>query len=167
MLKLFILRHGHAEEPARNSDTKDFDRKLTEEGIEKITRVGSFFNNLDEKIDLILISPYVRAKETAEVFLNCLEIKPPTETVDFLACGSSSVEIARGLSKYINNESILLIGHCPDLEVLLCKLISAESVTLKKGSMAKIRLNNGIELSGSLEWLITPKLVKKIKSKKS
>ena len=167
MLELFLLRHGQAEELGRNNDKTDFDRKLTEEGIEKITRVGIFFNNLGEKTDLFLVSPYIRAKETAEVFLNCLELKPPSEVVDFLACGSSSAEIARGLSKYIKYESVILVGHCPDLEVLLCKLIGAENITLKKGSMAKITLNNGIELSGSLEWLITPKLVKKIKSKKS
>ena len=165
MLKLFILRHGHAEEITKNSNLTDFDRQLTEEGIEKISRIGIFFNNLNEELDLILVSPYIRAKQTAEVFINNLQLKPANEIVDFLACGSSSFEIARGLSKYSQYENVLLIGHCPDLEVLICKLIGAERITIKKGTLAKIKLNNGIEFSGSLEWLVTPKLVKKTKIK--
>ena len=163
MKEIYILRHGHAQNP--ESGLSDFDRALTDEGIEKINRLSLFFNNLDTKLELVLSSPYVRAKQTAEIFVSNLDPKSVLKVVDFLGCGASSKEISRGLMEYSSSKNILIVGHCPDLEVFLGKLIGAERVTLKKGALAKVNFENNIEMSGDLEWLVTPKLVKKIKNK--
>ena len=163
MNEIYILRHGHAQDP--NNGLNDFDRALTEEGIEKITKLSLLFSKLDANLELVLSSPYVRARETAEIFVSNLLPKPKLKIVDFLACGTSSKEISRGLMEYSSGKNILIVGHCPDLEIFLGKLIGAERVTLKKGALAKVNFQNNIELSGELEWLITPKLIKKIKLK--
>ena len=165
MQEIFILRHGHAEEAGQSESKTDFDRKLTEEGKVKINKLGLFFNTLEEGINLVLSSPYLRAKETAEIFVNCLESKPDLKIVDFLSCGSSSKEIVKGLMPYSSLKKILLVGHMPDLELFLGKLIGAERINLKKGALAKVTLDNSIEFSGELVWLITPKLIKKLKLK--
>ncbi len=164
MQEIYILRHGHAQDA--NNGLSDFERALTEEGIEKITKLGQLFNSLNGSLKLILSSPYVRAKQTAEVLLSNLISKPELKIVDFLGCGSSSNEISRGLINYSSRENILLVGHCPDLEIFVNRLIGGGRITLKKGSLAKINLENNTEVSGELEWLITPKLVKNLKSKK-
>lgn len=165
MQEIFILRHGHAEDLNNTIHKNDFDRALTEEGKLKITKLSFFFNKLDENLDLILSSPLKRAKETAEFFLKNLDVKPEFKIVDFLSSGVSCKEIVKGLLPYNSLSKVLLIGHAPDLELFLGKLISANSVKLKKGAMAKVILDNGIELSGELEWLITPKLIKRFKLK--
>ena len=164
MHEIYILRHGHAQ----NADNglNDFDRALTEEGIEKINRLSTFFDKLDTNLELVLSSPYIRAKQTAELFVSNLTLKPKLKIVDFLACGTSSKEISRGLMEYSSKNNLLLVGHSPDLEVFLGKLIGAERITLKKGALAKVNFENNIEMSGKLEWLITPKLLKKVKAKK-
>ena len=161
MQEIYILRHGHAQNA--NNGLNDFDRALTEEGIEKINKLSLFFNRLDISLEFVLSSPYIRAKQTAEIFISNLTSKPNLKIVDFLSCGASSKEISRELMEYSSSKNLLLVGHAPDLEMFLGKIIGAERITLKKGAMAKIAFKNNIEMSGELEWLITPKLMKKIK----
>lgn len=165
MEEIYILRHGQAQDLTEDQVKNDFDRQLTEEGKTKTKKLSLFFNILEENIDLVLSSPYLRAKETAEIFVNDLAPKPDLKIVDFLSCGASSKDIASGLLPFSMHKKIILVGHAPDLEVFLGKLIGAERIKLKKGALAKVILNNSIELSGELEWLITPRLVKKIKTK--
>jgi len=165
MEDIFILRHGLAEELGENQAKTDFDRKLTEEGKDKINKLGLFFDKTEENITLVLSSPYLRAKETAEIFTNSLDPKPELKIVEFLSPGSSSKEIAKGLVQFSSHKKVLIVGHIPDLELFLGKLISAERIKLKKGALAKVSLENAIELSGELVWLITPKLIRKFKLK--
>lgn len=163
MQEIYILRHGHAHNIGNGLN--DFDRALTDEGIEKINKLSLFFNKLDTKLELILSSPYIRAKQTAEIFVSNIDPKPDLKIVDFLGCGASSKEISRGLMEYSSCKNLLIVGHCPDLEIFLGRLIGAERVALKKGALAKVNFENNVEISGELEWLITPKLVKTIKVK--
>lgn len=163
MQEIFILRHGQAEDLKLNQP--DFDRVLTEDGKAKTKKLSLFFNELEDGLDLVLSSPYLRAKETAEFFVSSLEKKPELKLVDFLSSGSSSKEIAKGLLPYSLLNKILLVGHAPDLEIFLGKLINAERITLKKGALAKVTLENSVELSGNLIWLVTSKIIKKFKLK--
>ncbi len=165
MNEIFILRHGKAEEAIETKSKNDFDRKLTIEGQKRTKKLGLFFNSLEESIDLVLASSYLRAKETAEIFVDNQNVKPKLEIVEFLSAGSSIREIAKGLLDYQHINKVLLVGHVPDLELFLGKLIGAESVGLKKGALAKVVLNNNINFSGRLEWLITSLIVKNIKLK--
>lgn len=164
MDEIYILRHGHAEKVS--NVLSDFDRALTVEGIEKINRLGSFLNTLEVGPDIVLSSPFLRAKQTAEVLVSNLNHKPEIKIVDFLSCGASSKDISKGLLDYSVNKSILIVGHSPDLDVFLGKLIGAGKVNLKKGALAKVNFENNIEISGELEWLITPKIIKRVKVKK-
>ena len=165
MQEIFILRHGHAENLTANGIENDFDRVLTDEGVEKVKRLSFYISKLKEEINLILTSPLTRAKQTAELFISNLSPKPELEIVNFLSSGTSIKEIVKGILPYSSYNKLVLVGHAPDLEMFLGKLIGAERIKLKKGALAKVVLNNNIELAGELEWLITPKLIKKVKSK--
>ena len=164
MEAIFILRHGKAEDLTESETKTDFDRKLTEDGKTKTKKLSLFFNKLEENIDLVLSSPYIRAKETAEIFVSNLDPKPELKIVDFLSSGVSSKEISKGLADYFSHNKILIVGHAPDLEIFLGRLIGAENIMLKKGALAKVSLS-GINLSGDLEWLVTSAIIKKFKLK--
>ncbi|MBI3591098.1 MAG: histidine phosphatase family protein [Candidatus Melainabacteria bacterium] len=165
MQEIFILRHGQAEDITECVTKNDFDRNLTEEGKERIQKLSLLFNSLQEGVDLVLSSPYNRAKDTAEIFTSNLTPKPELKIVDFLSCGASSKDIVKGLFSHLALNKVVLVGHSPDLEMFLGKLVGAERIKLKKGALAKVTLNNSIEFSGELEWLITAKLIKKFKLK--
>ena len=165
MQEIFILRHGQAEDLNETENKNDFDRSLIPEGKDKIQKLGLLFNKLEESVDIVLSSPLKRAKETAEIFVSNITPKPELKIVDFLSSGTSCKDIAKGLLPYFQLNKIVLVGHAPDLELFLGKLIGAERIKLKKGALGKIVLANSIELSGELEWLITAKIVKKLKAK--
>lgn len=161
MENLYILRHSNAEDLNENHKNGDFDRRLTEEGIKKTKRISSLFNKGKILLDCVLTSPYLRAKETAEHFVANLDTKPPLKEVDFLSAGASVKEISMGLiSEYMKENNVLIVGHAPDLEIFLGKLVGAQNIKLKKGAIGKVVLNNSVELYGELEWLVTPKLTK-------
>lgn len=162
MEHIFLLRHGEAEDVKDTSEKDDFYRKLTKEGKLKTKRLSLFFNDLNEEINLALTSPYLRAKETAEIFTENLSQDIEFKTVDFLSCGTSSKEILKGLLPYTSYKNVLLVGHAPDLELFLGRLVGAERVKLKKGALAKVLMENSVELTGELEWLITPKIASKL-----
>lgn len=166
MEEIYILRHGKAEEINESQSKSDFDRKLTEEGKIKTKKLGSLINKIEKELEIILTSPFLRAKETAEIIASSLENKAELKTVDFLSSGTSLQEISKGLiSEYSNHKKLMIVGHAPDLEIFLGKLIGAKQIKLKKGALAKVVLNGSIDLSGELEWLITAKLVKDLKNK--
>lgn len=158
MQEIFILRHAHAEDDSAD----DFSRKLTDEGKTKTKKLGRFFNKLEEQVDIILSSPVLRAKETAEIFIKNLDKKPELKIVDFLSCGASTNSIKAGIKSFLSFDKIMLVGHAPDLEIFLGLLIGVKKVPLKKCALAKVKLNNSFDLSGELEYLITPKLLKEL-----
>ncbi|MEQ1561179.1 MAG: class I tRNA ligase family protein, partial [Nitrospira sp.] len=65
--KYFVMRHGQTEGNIKqiwNVDEKKED-KLTDIGIERVKEAGEFL--AEKKIDMIFVSPFVRAEETAEI----------------------------------------------------------------------------------------------------
>lgn len=164
MKEIFVLRHGKAEDINECQSRSDFDRKLTKEGKDKTAKLGQFLNKTDGDVDVVITSPYLRAKETAEIVVNSLDKKPELKIEDFLSAGVSVQEISRGiLDKYSAKDKVLIVGHTPDLEIFIGKLIGAKNITLKKGALAKIVFKDSIELKGELVWLVTSKVINGVK----
>lgn len=72
--KYFVLRHGEAENNIARVHhlSLEHDAKLTEKGKEQIRENGA---KIKEKIDVVICSPFIRTKETAEIL--CQEINFP------------------------------------------------------------------------------------------
>lgn len=68
-MELYLIRHGIAAD--RKSDTQDESRELTNEGREKTRKVAKRLYDLDLRFDLILTSPYVRSRQTAQILHEC------------------------------------------------------------------------------------------------
>jgi isoleucyl-tRNA synthetase len=78
--KYFVMRHGEAENNVDNGlhKYKDLEEnaKLTEKGKKQILESSK---NFKEKVDIVISSPYTRAKETAKIA--CEQINFPLEKV--------------------------------------------------------------------------------------
>jgi phosphohistidine phosphatase len=65
------------------------------------------------------------------------------------------------LEKYARQDSMLLVGHNPNLREFLGRVISDSGceavVELKKGAVAKVEMRRS---SGSLSWCITPRILR-------
>jgi phosphohistidine phosphatase len=65
------------------------------------------------------------------------------------------------LEKYSKLESILVVGHNPNLSEFLGRIMSEAgcegSVDLKKGAVARVEMGRN---AGTLNWLITPRILR-------
>jgi phosphohistidine phosphatase len=160
-MKLYILRHGIAVDPGTGSDA---DRTLTPEGREKMEQAAQGMAALGLQFDRILTSPYVRARETAEIVAQKLGCPERLEVCEALVPGGSRKELFKRLQKWAADGQILLVGHEPDLSGLIGELIAADpyvAIDLKKGSLACLALDRPSRPeTACLEWLLTPKLLR-------
>ena len=88
-MDLYIVRHGIAIDRDDPKCPPDPERYLTEEGIEKTKQVAKGVASLGVTADLLLSSPYVRATQTTEIFVNALEYpKQKIRRTDLLLPGA-------------------------------------------------------------------------------
>jgi phosphohistidine phosphatase len=158
-MDLYILRHGIAEEVSQSG--LDRDRVLTEEGIEKTKSAGKALRRLELHFDAILTSPYARARQTAEIVANELNLTSVLQLVDAIGADSSAETVLTAVQKLIRKQSsILVVGHEPILSSLISLLLSGSpnlSVTMKKGGLCKLNCVR-LEAAGArLDWLLAPK----------
>jgi phosphohistidine phosphatase len=161
-MNLYILRHGIAADPGSPDYPNDADRPLTPKGERKLQQIADAMLTLELSFDVIVSSPYARARQTAEVVAEAFHAQKKLEFTDLLTPGGSPkklVELLNGLKPA--PDSVLLSGHEPYLSGLISLLVSGEpglSVVMRKGGLCKLsaeHLKPG--RCASLEWLLTPK----------
>jgi phosphohistidine phosphatase len=162
--ELYVIRHGIAEErgDAWPDDTK---RPLTEEGIARLKKEARGLVAMGVTIDVILTSPLVRAKQTADALASAFNAKPSIVTIESLAPGGSHQAILADLEKHARRKRLALVGHEPGLGEFVARLIGARRpVELKKGAVCRIDIEGLPPGSpGALRWLITPKVLRKLR----
>ena len=154
---LYLLRH--AEATGYQSD--DFSRRLTEKGKAQAKRVGDFLLNRKINPDLILTSPVLRAKETAEIVATQLGDIDLT-LGSWLTCGMSPDVALSELSAYAKLDSVMIVGHEPDLSTLIAALLgmkSGENMNVSKASLTAIDLCRFASGNGVLRFFLPVKLL--------
>lgn len=154
-MQLFFLRHGLADRSAWSG--ADYERPLTPRGMERMGLEAEFISKLDLGMDYILTSPLTRALQTAEIVAEYLGLLDQMEVDDRLSPGFGRADLAAILEDYPRADSIMFVGHEPDFSLTIEGLIGGGSVVCKKGSLARVDLNDAGFLSGELVWLIPPK----------
>ncbi|MBI3316726.1 MAG: phosphohistidine phosphatase SixA [Candidatus Omnitrophica bacterium] len=161
-MKLFLLRHGIAENQNPLYFPEDSKRPLTEKGKKEVRKVAQKMRDLEFKIDLILSSPFVRAKQTAEIAAEMYK-KSPLEFSEHLACGGSAGALMKELkTRYQKRENILIVGHEPYLSNLASVLISGKpiaNIDLKKAGLIVLKVDEELRLGpcATLKLFISPK----------
>lgn len=160
-VNLYLLRHGLAVEPGTPGFERDADRPLIPKGERKIEKIAEAFGALELSFDLILSSPYVRARQTAELVAKTLNLRKKLELSETLTPSGS----ARKLIDWLNHlqfQDVLLVGHEPFLSELISLLTAGQPgaihVVMKKGGFCKLSAESlRPDRCAALEWLLTPK----------
>lgn len=157
---IYFLRHASAG-VASSNPKKDEKRALDQTGIEQCGYVGRALTALDVQVDLILSSPLKRAAQTASLVGNELSYEGKMQLEDALRPSASFADFHKMLDKYSRRESIMVVGHNPNLSEFLGRCISEPgceaAIELKKGAVARVELGRNI---GVLQWCLTPKIVR-------
>lgn len=154
-MRMYFLRHGLADRSAWSGS--DFERPLTPRGMERMGYEAEFIAKLDLALDQIVTSPLTRAYQTAEIVAEHLGLLDRMIVDDRLSPGFGRADLAEIIDDHPRAEAIMLVGHEPDFSLTIEGLIGGGSVVCKKGSLARVDLNDAGFLSGELVWLIPPK----------
>jgi len=159
-MDLYILRHAIAVERGTPGYASDADRPLTAEGERKLRKVVRAMERLKLSFDLVLSSPYVRARRTAEIVAGALGCRQKLKLSEHLAANDSRQFIQLLRTKRPLPRSVLIVGHEPYLSRLISLLASGEPrshVTLKKAGLCKLTIASlRHDRCAMIEWLLTP-----------
>ena len=155
-MKVYFLRHGIA---ADRDEWKgsDAERPLTAQGRKNMEREAKALADLEFDPDVIITSPFTRAKQTAEIVAERLH-RENILTEDLrLAEPFDAGVLTEILRECDDLQSVLLVGHEPDFSRTIGQLVGGGRIDLKKGGLARVDLPDASSASGELIWLIPPK----------
>jgi phosphohistidine phosphatase len=162
--ELYLIRHGLAAERGESypDDTK---RPLTSKGIQRLRQEGKALVALDVTFDVILTSPLVRTRQTAEALAASFREPPPIVNSQALAPGGTHNAILEELAKQSHRRKrIALVGHEPGIGELAARLLGLrKALEFKKGGIAQIDVP-ALPMAGpgQLRWFLTPRILRKI-----
>ena len=118
---------------------------------------------LGPSFDVVLTSPYVRARQTAEIVVDVLDAKKVLRISGNLAQGNKQKQLIEELTRRRGRmDDVLLVGHEPDLSRLISILVTGKAglaLELKKSGLCKLDIAHlRYGRCATLQWLLTPKL---------
>jgi len=160
-MKLYILRHAIAEDRDENIYPDDSLRPLTTKGKKKMVAIANNLKEMDVTVDLILSSPYVRARGTAKILFKAFDLKKEqVKLSDNLAPSGFAKDLIVEINEKYPVENLVLVGHEPYLSELVAMLVAGDpsmSILMKKGGLCRLSIDNLIYgKCATLEWLLVP-----------
>jgi phosphohistidine phosphatase len=163
---LLLIRHGIAEHREAFAKTGQDDalRPLTLVGRQQMRQAAQGLRTIARKIDVLASSPFVRARETADVIMD--EYDLPDIVVE-----GALVPDARP-SRFLDwlgsreGECIAAVGHEPDLSRLACWFVAGAAepwIELKKGGVCALQFSGRVRPGEAmLQWVLTPAQLRRL-----
>lgn len=166
-MTLYLLRHAIAENHAATG--RDSDRALTSEGIERLRYVLRTAEQAGVSPDLVLSSPYVRARQTAEQAHLALRCPQPILFSDALVPSAAPKTAWEEIRLYQHDEPLLVVSHDPLISCLLSFLLGVPQIvhSFKKAGLVKLEISrSGARPAAEIQWILTPGLAGAVVSAK-
>ncbi|MGE0633345.1 MAG: histidine phosphatase family protein [Pseudobdellovibrionaceae bacterium] len=164
-MQLIIVRHAIAEdrEDFKKKSLDDRLRPLTLKGRKKMQKIAMEMREKIKDVELIITSPFTRAKQTAEI-LSQIFVDIPVVEAPELTPQSPPAAFAKWLKSHAKDcKKIMAVGHEPHLSHLMSWFLSGSEeafIELKKGGSGAIEFESFAEVranAGHLLWLLQPK----------
>jgi len=150
---MIVYMVQHAEAKSREEDAE---RGLSDKGFQDIQRVATFLQGRIDA-DRILHSTKKRARQTAEILADTLNIEYIEEALDLDPKADPGIWSAHLASI---TEDIMLVGHLPHMERLASLLLAGnpeQSVVLyQPGTVLCLERGEG---AWHVRWMLPPSLV--------
>jgi phosphohistidine phosphatase len=158
-MQIYLLRHGIAENGKPGQP--DSERRLTEEGENRLRDVLRTARDAGVTATLILSSPYRRAVETAAIAAQALGYKEEILRTRVLEPNSAPQDVWEEVGVHKGEERLFLVGHQPLFSSLTAYLLGAPglAVDFQTGALLRIDLDQfGAHPRGVLKWMLVPEL---------
>ena len=157
-MDLFLIRHADAL-PVGEAGQNDIDRPLSPRGQSQAKELGRVLQSRYSRIDRVLTSPLLRARQTAEELCASRGIGTPALVAcKELAPGGKRRKLSRIL-RGLDGKRLAVVGHEPDLSDFAAWLIGSKKAQIDIAKSGIACLTCG-EAPGKgmavLRWLVTP-----------
>jgi phosphohistidine phosphatase len=169
-MELYLMRHALAVPRGTAGYAQDADRPLTDDGRKKLEAVCRGLSYLATDWDVILTSPLVRARQTAEAVASYFEMSHLIQETPVLGPGHTTKQLVGILKDLPAVKSVLAVGHEPSLsQHLSCFVFGTPrgKFSFKKSGVACLEFQERPEEGeGTLSWMMAPAQLQRIGKKK-
>lgn len=162
-MRLLIVRHAIAV-PHGTPEVPEDARPLTPGGARRFREAALGLARICRRPDVLLTSPLVRARQTAEIAAEAWgHVKVREEAA---LAGGSFEKIASALDKHSDKKLVAIFGHEPDVSGIVARLLgtsASERLTFKKGAAALLDVPGRMADGGALIWYVPPRVLRSIK----
>ena len=159
-MNIYIVRHAIAVERGTSGYEDDSQRPLTGAGRRKMKKISKGLERLGVKPDIILTSPFVRARDTAKILGDRFDMTDKIYFSEHLIPPGNFEALVFEIHEKYDLANVALVGHEPMLSSLVSWLTTGDTVariTLKKGGVACLTSDSLYQDGRAvLEWLLTP-----------
>jgi phosphohistidine phosphatase len=134
-MQLFLVRHAEAA-PGQPDEL----RPLTPTGREQARRLGERLRENGVRVDLVLVSPLLRARETGRLIAR--EVGAEVAVAEGLAPGASPDSVARAVREVLppSADAVVAVGHQPDCSRIAAALTGGPEPPFPPAGSLAIRL---------------------------
>jgi phosphohistidine phosphatase len=164
-MRIYLMRHGPAQDRDDPECPPDPDRQLTRPGAERTREAARGLRALGAKPGTVLTSPYLRAVQTAAIAATALGLdEEHLVQTDALLPDGAPAPLFAELAE-VEAEEVLLAGHAPSLDEILAFAVGCGGrpfTRLKKAGVACVEVEPGAAPRGRLLWLLGPKALRRL-----
>ena len=149
MIRLILMRHGEAEIEA----SSDRARQLTSRGIEEVRRSVTELQSLSSDIDKLIVSPFTRARQTADIVQAAYGGIPEVISDRVTPAQSPDVVLAVIEEHLVGVDTGLIVFHQP-IAGRLVHFLTGDHVAMRTAGVAVIEISIPGREMGELKCVI-------------
>lgn len=151
-MKLYFMRHGKAERHAQS----DADRALTDRGRRNVASVIGNRRKALQTLDLVISSPYLRARQTAQIAMRELGYRGELLLCADLEPGANLRDLFQLINR-LEQEAILLTTHQPLIGEAVSTLLDDDAYsTIGTSWLVALECDAAVAGCANLSWIEEP-----------
>lgn len=171
-MQLYLMRHGIADPREDPACPLDPERALTAGGRKRTRSAAAGLRALGVHPTRVLTSPYLRARQTAEIVADVLGLaSAQIHSTAALLPGADPAALFAELADAAGDADVLCSGHAPHLDLALGLAVSSigavgsaeqELTRLKKAGVACLLMGSWQPPRGLISWVATPAMLRAV-----
>ncbi|HET9472975.1 MAG TPA: histidine phosphatase family protein [Steroidobacteraceae bacterium] len=165
-MEVFLVRHAIAHERNSTRWPDDAQRPLSAAGVAKFRKAARGLGRLLPASAVMLTSPYLRARDTADILARVAKRKKAIECAELAA--SEPARRAFDLLRSRREKAVVLVGHEPYLSNFLGVALGGNNARLaiefKKGGAACVEFDGPPKAGrATFKWLLPPRVLRAVR----
>ncbi|MGY8850465.1 MAG: phosphohistidine phosphatase SixA [Pseudomonadales bacterium] len=151
-MKLYLLRHGDAVNSYPVNSYSDSNRQLSSYGREQVVTIALDHRLESAAIERVVSSPYRRAVQTTEIFIQAVGLHHRIDWLDDLT-PQGDLRAIEGFLQRTNVETVLMVTHLPLVGLLIDYLTGETGTRMGTANLASLSMDFPAQGTASLNWI--------------